>query len=292
MDLKLLQQHEMNLLQQIVRICDTAHIDYWLTGGSMLGAVKYKGMIPWDDDIDVSMKRADYDRFIVAANSHFQSNDRYDVISDLTDHDYGITWAKIVDNQTRIKEDFSFSSKTVFVDIIPLDNVADKPLTRFWDKNIFHIVDQLVKERYSDGDHRGVMKVFFDLAHTMTKNMSLAQLKRLRYRIMTRHNDTSTTKLMNYASWYAFGREWVHAAEVKKLQAVPFNDTKIKIPAGAAAILKRMYGDIHRTPSAAEQQSKHIQAFKVVPIDKKTAHRSLPIDNYFETQHLDTFARE
>ena len=62
--LKLLQGIELENLRMLMEICEKNHLRYYLIGGSLLGAMRHRGFIPWDDDIDVGLPRPDYNRFV------------------------------------------------------------------------------------------------------------------------------------------------------------------------------------------------------------------------------------
>lgn len=122
-ELHKLHNEELNILKLVVRFCDENHIQYFLTAGSLLGAVRHKGFIPWDDDLDISMPRDDYERFLsIAANKldkclYLHCNN--------TDTEYWLPFAKVRMNDTEFVEptiEKIQTHKGIFIDIFPLDN--------------------------------------------------------------------------------------------------------------------------------------------------------------------------
>ena len=73
-ELKRIQEKECYILESIVSICERNCIEYFLIGGTCLGAVRHNGFIPWDDDIDIGMTRENYDKFLSIAKEQLPSN--------------------------------------------------------------------------------------------------------------------------------------------------------------------------------------------------------------------------
>ena len=122
------KQIELNILKNVAEFCDRHKIRYYLSGGTLLGAVRHRGFIPWDDDIDISMPREDYFRFI---HEYRDYNKNYEVKSIETNSDYWRTFAKVFDNRTCLKEDvirIAKNGNAVFIDIFPIDGLPDSKL--------------------------------------------------------------------------------------------------------------------------------------------------------------------
>ena len=110
----------LGIMDKIDSFCRENNIPYFLYGGTLIGAVRHKGFIPWDDDIDVCMLRADYTRFV---NSFVDADGRYEVICPDNDPKYYLPMVKVIDNKTLVSEHVPGAEPIgVYLDIFPIDN--------------------------------------------------------------------------------------------------------------------------------------------------------------------------
>ena len=115
-----LKQIELDILDFIDAVCKENNLKYYLAYGTLLGAIRHKGFIPWDDDIDIYMLRQDYEKFI---NIVGKCHDRYKVLSMYNDARYYYEFAKVVDSHTSVEtpDIINNGNEGVWVDIFPLD---------------------------------------------------------------------------------------------------------------------------------------------------------------------------
>ena len=115
---------EINILDYIDSICKKHHIEYFLGYGTLLGAIRHKGFIPWDDDIDICMKRKDYEKFISVLSN--EQHETYNLLHSSIDSTYYYEIAKVVDVRTKVigHEVDDIPNEGVWVDIFPLDAVS------------------------------------------------------------------------------------------------------------------------------------------------------------------------
>ena len=118
---------ELDILSYIDDFCQKNNIEYFINYGTLIGAVRHKGFIPWDDDIDISMTRENYDKFI-----EYYKNDKskYKLLALETNKHYFNNFAKIVDSTTRIDNTRIYKSypSGIFIDIFPMDSFSDKKI--------------------------------------------------------------------------------------------------------------------------------------------------------------------
>ena len=110
----------VEMLSEIDQFCEKNGIRYFLISGTLLGAIRHRGFIPWDDDIDIGLLRKDYDLFI---NTFKSSKKYYRLLSIETDKKYNYPFAKVIDDRVALVEDVDDAVEIgAFIDIFPFDN--------------------------------------------------------------------------------------------------------------------------------------------------------------------------
>jgi len=122
-DIDTLHSHILQILLSVDRVCRDHDIRYYCWAGTMLGAVRHKGFIPWDDDMDICMPRPDYDRFL--SHAHEWLPQPLEALSIETDANYPGGFAKVVDSSTTlIERKHSDYVGGIYIDIFPIDGIS------------------------------------------------------------------------------------------------------------------------------------------------------------------------
>ena len=128
-----LQQKERDLLKQYIDFCNKHNLKYFLMAGTLLGAIRHKGFIPWDDDIDVAMPREDYDKFCELAAKEFTGDTFFQ--SYKTDKNFPYVFSKLRDSNTTFIETVYKHvdmNQGVYLDIFPLDGISKHNANKYW----------------------------------------------------------------------------------------------------------------------------------------------------------------
>ncbi len=114
---------ELDILKTVGNFCKENNIRYYLCGGTLLGAIRHKGFIPWDDDIDICMPRPDYEQFIRT----FQCNHSAFQVESSLNYDFYAPYAKVFNKKTLIKSKYSHSKldRNLWVDVFPVDGLSE-----------------------------------------------------------------------------------------------------------------------------------------------------------------------
>ena len=128
-DIRPLQLRILKNLLAVDKVCNEHNLRYYIMAGTMLGAVRHKGFIPWDDDLDIGMPRADYD--LLMANAKEWLPKPYEAVCAENDKEYPLPFAKVQDADTTLIERMHLKYLGgVYIDIFPLDGVPESRMAQ------------------------------------------------------------------------------------------------------------------------------------------------------------------
>lgn len=271
-ELEAYQRLLSEMLDEVTDLLDANGLSYTLGGGTALGAVRHHGFIPWDDDVDLNIPRADYDRFLVLAREKL--SDRYYVHDPQNTHNYGLLFTRVVRKGTCVKtrEDFANPECGAFIDIFPVENTYDNRILRglhgFGCMAYGYLVScrkfrrdrkPLMALARSTGD-RKLTRVFrFKIfCGTLLAWDSLDGLSHRADRWNARCKDSRTAWVTVPTGRHLFFGELYRRKDFAETQTVPFGSGTKKIAKDAAGYLARLYGPDYMTPPPDAAKEKHV----------------------------------
>lgn len=126
----------LEILKEIILICNQNNIQYFLVGGSALGAYRHQGFIPWDDDIDIAIPRSQYAKFLSVCKE--QLNENFYLQDYSVNNQFVFPFAKVrLNNTAYVDKDLSqiHMHHGIFIDIFPLDNIPNSTILKIVQKN-------------------------------------------------------------------------------------------------------------------------------------------------------------
>ena len=111
-----LQEKEIDMVKKLVQICEKYDLKYFMAGGTFLGAVRHKGFIPWDDDIDLGMYRGDYERFLKIAEKELEFPYKIQTYQNCAAHHY--YFSHIVDMRYKVRRLGSLDKREEYICVI------------------------------------------------------------------------------------------------------------------------------------------------------------------------------
>ena len=250
---------EVNILDHISDICKKHNLKYFLAYGTLIGAIRHKGFIPWDDDIDIVMPRKDYEVLIEIIKSQ-RGTSKYDCLIPL-EGDYFYEFAKVIDSSTIVHEQKTISSRCgVWVDIFPLDGLRKD------DKLSYYNLLLLNRCRAASVNLRFPHKttgyavpfeyMFWKFCRLIGYKIFLKGIVRLSQKY--KYDDC---KYVGFASSYPANKKYMLKKWFEDSVEVPFEDKKFIAPIGFDEYLRTEYGDYMKLPPENERVSHGMNAF-------------------------------
>lgn len=253
-----LKELQLDMLKEIDAFCKEKGLTYFLTYGTLIGAIRHSGYIPWDDDIDILMPRPDYEKFI----GSYKSDKSY-VISDQLDTNYQYLFAKVSDRNTVLIEDTAKRADVgAYIDVFPLDGLPDsedegiKHIKKkiFWVK-LYDIKRLKLYSKYRAG-YKNVLLVFLKMILLPVPfRLILNRIKS----IMTKYEYKDSSKVVEMV--FARPNRIVSKDLFANVIQWKFEDSYMNVPKGYHEYLASIYGDYMRLPSEENRITHH--RFKV-----------------------------
>jgi len=243
-DIKLLQNKMLGILLEIDRICRENNIRYLLDGGSMLGAVRHHGFIPWDDDADVMMPRDDYDRFIEIAPRALGKKYVFQCIENTREYPYN--FGKVFDTSTEFYEKFTAKlniSHGVYVDVFPMDYVDENYLKQA------RMIGHLTMARYYK------LGISHRAKGLVAKLIPLSVINKIISKKM-RYCDNSSPKVCKLCH-HGKNKPPIDISLFNNVIRVEFESAMLPVPAEYNCFLSERYGDYMKLPPIEKRVPVH-----------------------------------
>lgn len=246
---------ELDILKYIDDICRENNIEYFLMYGSLLGAVRHKGMIPWDDDIDIGLKREDYNKLINILKS--KKNNQYLLLDKSIQKDYFYPFAKLVDTRTMVEEKVmrKIDNYGLFVDLFIMETLPN---------------NSKLRNKIYNQKRKALRRIYYYGFKEITGNKLKNRLERLykkcmeaigitsileRYeKIFTKYDNSNGEYLI--CTWGVNDKIYQKKSFDKTIDC-QFDGLTVKIPEKYDEILKTTYGDYMTLPPVEQRILKH-----------------------------------
>ena len=270
-NIKVLQTEELEVMKIIKEICEKENIRYFMIGGTLLGAIRHSGFIPWDDDVDLAMPRKDYERFLEVSNKYLPSN--IFVQNFRTDDKYRYYITRVLNKNILVEEKRFIGVDTpqayASVDIFPIDG---SPNIKFF-RNIhyFRVMirrflmslcyrDTIDKERKRSKMEKLLLNILIKVPfeRIISPNKIKESLDKLLKKYSMENSLYSGTIMGAYRI-----REMVPTVMFGNPKLYKFEDDTFYGPELVDEYLKHMYGDYMKLPPK-EQQKTHYTNITIV----------------------------
>lgn len=257
-DIKLrrLQETELSILAELDRVCRKHNLRYYIVGGTLIGATRTGGFIPWDDDIDVSMPREDFDKLLSLKD---EFSDEFFLQSHKTEKECYFFYAKLRKNGTYFGEDkFEHTGihKGIFMDIFPLDYISDKSIIQKLCFKSFGVINAFIcsKKLTSEFLYKNMSLPFIVTFRLIQCILPLPLLYGMRTLVAKLSKAFSNKRLVaSLAGFHGYPKEiapfewWAEGTDIE------FEGKTVRAPKEYKTLLNHMFGNFMELPPVEER---------------------------------------
>jgi CDP-ribitol ribitolphosphotransferase len=243
------QRQELELLRVLANRCEAEGIRWFALGGTLLGAAREGGFIPWDDDVDVGMPRPDYERFV--ASCRRDPDPRFAWHDAETDHAYPHAYGKMVGAAGPGDLGTDAACPPPFLDVFPIDGAPGCRVTRRAHAVALKLAVTALGARLRRRGPRRILALPF---RAVPRRLSLGVLA-----IATRRYPFDQSSwAVNAAGAWGYARECQPRDRFVPTRTLPFEGMTLAVPGGWSAYLQAIYGDWRQPPEPADRRPRHL----------------------------------
>lgn len=251
-----LKEIQLKILKNVDEFCKKNNINYWLDCGTLIGAVRHKGYIPWDDDIDIGMLKKDYEKFMVLYN---KSNTRYKFLDNELDSSFNYFIGKVLDTNTILYEPNKKNGikSAVFIDVFVYNNAPDneKKLKKmFQKKRKYQLLSWFKNFESINSEDSMIKKIIKKMVHNLLKILPNSYFYEKVILNSKKYDNCKTQKVGNFRGIDNF---CCAKDALKSFIYMDFEDAKFPVPIGYDEWLKSNYGDYMQLPPVEKQIPHH-----------------------------------
>lgn len=249
-----LKRLQIEILKAVHACCMKNDIAYWLDSGTLLGAIRHNGYIPWDDDIDLGMLRPAYEKFRKVFN---QENNRYRFVCAEDHKDYCYAYGKVLDTNTVLYEpDRQGRKLAVNIDIIVYDNAPedDREVARMYRIRDFYRGCNVARSQKNDVIPGLKRKIAFQVLHVLLRPFPRNYFARKMSENAQKCKNQDTKRIGNFTCYAVFVCE---KTVFDSFIEHEFEGKQYRIPSGYDQWLKVLYGEYMQLPPEEKRVSTH-----------------------------------